>query len=150
MTNIVIPDYAAVMIDAFEKLNSEDASETDIYIQNVYATLYAFRNDPRASVGLLRTALVNTRRLNKALQDMLHNMNKFFAEALAAGFLQWDPAGTSGQLCGRNRMEEVSYSEKHRTTFYIYKMDIKKCLREIRDDEAFIMKRTGTVEDAGR
>ncbi len=23
------------MIDAFEKLNSEDASETDIYIQNV-------------------------------------------------------------------------------------------------------------------
>ena len=64
VTNIVIPDYAAVMIDAFEKLNSEDASETDIYIQNVYATLYAFRNDPRASVGLLRTALVNTRRLN--------------------------------------------------------------------------------------
>ena len=49
VTNIVIPDYAAVMIDAFEKLNSEDASETDIYIQNVYATLYAFRNDPRAS-----------------------------------------------------------------------------------------------------
>ena len=82
VTNIVIPDYAAVMIDAFEKLNSEDASETDIYIQNVYATLYAFRNDPRASIGLLRTALVNTRRLNKALQDMLHNMNKFFAKLL--------------------------------------------------------------------
>ena len=27
VTNIVIPDYAAVMIDAFEKLNSEDASD---------------------------------------------------------------------------------------------------------------------------
>ena len=111
MTNIVIPDYAAVMIDAFEKLNSEDASETDIYIQNVYATLYAFRNDPRASIGLLRTALVNTRRLNKALQDMLHNMNKFFCKTFTAGFVQRDFKRASGQLCGRDRVEEVSYSE---------------------------------------
>ena len=31
---------------------------------------------------MLRTALVNTRRLNKALQDMLHNMDKFFARLL--------------------------------------------------------------------
>lgn len=110
VTNIVIPDYAAVMIDAFEKLNSEDASETDIYIQNVYATLYAFRNDPRASIGLLRTALVNTRRLNKALQDMLHNMNKFL-QNFTAGFVQRDFKRASGQLCGRDRVEEVSYSE---------------------------------------
>lgn len=73
-TNIVIPDYAAVMIGAFERLTSEDMEETEIYIQNVYATLYSFRNDPRINLNMLRTALVNTRRLNKALQDMLHNM----------------------------------------------------------------------------
>lgn len=139
VTNIVIPDYAAVMIDAFEKLNSEDASETDIYIQNVYATLYAFRNDPRASVGLLRTALVNTRRLNKALQDMLHNMNKFFAK-----LLQQD--SYSGILREHldSYVEEIVWKKYHilktSDNFYIYKMDIKKCLREIRDDEAFIMK----------
>ena len=138
-TNIVIPDYAAVMIDAFEKLNSEDASETDIYIQNVYATLYAFRNDPRASIGLLRTALVNTRRLNKALQDMLHNMNKFFAK-----LLQQD--SYSGILREHldSYVEEIVWKKYHilktSDNFYIYKMDIKKCLREIRDDEAFIMK----------
>ena len=139
VTKIVIPDYAAVMIDAFEKLNSEDASETDIYIQNVYATLYAFRNDPRASVGLLRTALVNTRRLNKALQDMLHNMNKFFAK-----LLQQD--SYSGILREHldSYVEEIVWKKYHilktSDNFYIYKMDIKKCLREIRDDEAFIMK----------
>ena len=139
VTNIVIPDYAAVMIDAFEKLNSEDASETDIYIQNVYATLYAFRNDPRASIGLLRTALVNTRRLNKALQDMLHNMNKFFAK-----LLQQD--SYSGILREHldSYVEEIVWKKYHilktSDNFYIYKMDIKKCLREIRDDETFIMK----------
>ena len=133
VTNIVIPDYAAVMIDAFEKLNSEDASETDIYIQNVYATLYAFRNDPRASVGLLRTALVNTRRLNKALQDMLHNMNKFFAK-----LLQQD--SYSGILREHldSYVEEIVWKKYHilktSDNFYIYKMDIKKCLREILDD----------------
>ena len=64
MTNIVIPDYSAIFIDAFERLSSEDMEETDIYIQNVYATLFSFQNDARANLGMLRTALVNTRRLN--------------------------------------------------------------------------------------
>ena len=137
VTNIVIPDYAAVMIDAFEKLNSEDASETDIYIQNVYATLYAFRNDPRASIGLLRTALVNTRRLNKALQDMLHNMNKFFAK-----LLQQD--SYSGILREHldSYVEEIVWKKYHilktSDNFYIYKMDIKKCLREMRENDEWI------------
>ena len=82
VTNIVIPDYSAVFIDGFERLNSDEMEETDIYIQNVYATLFSFQNDPRTSLGMLRTALVNTRRLNKALQDMLHNMDKFFGRLL--------------------------------------------------------------------
>ena len=71
VTNIVIPDYSAVFIEAFERLDSDEMEETDIYIQNVYATLFSFRNDPRSSLSMLRTALVNTRRLNKALQDLL-------------------------------------------------------------------------------
>ena len=41
-------------------------------------------------------------------------------------------------------MEEIVWKKYHilktSDNFYIYKMDIKKCLREIRDDEAFIMK----------
>ena len=81
-TNIVIPDYAAVMIGAFERLTSEDMEETEIYIQNVYATLYSFRNDPRVNLNMLRTALINTKKLNKALQDMLHNMDRFFERLL--------------------------------------------------------------------
>lgn len=53
--------------------------ETEVYIQNVYGTLFSFRNDSRVNLSMLRTALVNTRRLNKALQDMLHNMDRFLA-----------------------------------------------------------------------
>lgn len=137
VTNIVIPDYAAIFIESFERLYSDDASETDIYIQNVYATLYAFRNDPRASISMLRTALVNTRRLNKALQDMLHNMNKFFAKLLKQD-------SYSGILREHldSYVEEVVWRKYHilktSDNFYIYKMDIKKCLKDIRDDEAFI------------
>ena len=40
VTNIVIPDYAAIFVDAFERLSTEDLEETEIYIQNVYATLF--------------------------------------------------------------------------------------------------------------
>ncbi len=79
---IVIPDYAAVFVDAFARLSGEGEDETQVYIQNVYAILFAFKKDPRSNISLLKTALVNTRKLNKTLQDMLHNMDKFFGSLL--------------------------------------------------------------------
>ncbi len=138
-TNIVIPDYASIFIEAFEKLNSDDVEETDVYIQNVYATLFSFKNDPRANLSMLRTALVNTRRLNKALQDMLHNMDKFFGRLLEQK--------TYSELLKEHLdgyVEEIVKKKYHilktSDNFYIYKMDIKKCLQEIREDEEFILK----------
>lgn len=137
VTNIVIPDYAAVFIDAFEKLSLEDAEETEIYIQNVYATLFSFKNDPRVNLSMLRTALVNTRKLNKALQDMLHNMDKFFGRLLAQK--------TYGELLREHLegyVEEIVRKKYHilktSDNFYIYKTDIKKVLREMRENEEWI------------
>lgn len=137
VTNIVIPDYSAVFIDAFERLDSDEMEETDIYIQNVYATLFSFRNDPRANLGMLRTALVNTRRLNKALQDMLHNMDKFFLRLLdqeTYGELLREHLNGYVEAIVRKKYHILKTSDN----FYIYKMDIKKCLREMREDEAWI------------
>ena len=137
VTNIVIPDYAAIFIEAFEKIDSDDLEETDIYIQNVYATLFSFRNDPRVSLSMLRTALVNTRKLNKALQDMLHNMDKFFGRLLEQE--------SYGELLKEHLdgyVEEIVRKKYHilktSDNFYIYKMDIKKCLREMRENEEWI------------
>ena len=150
-TNIVIPDYAAVMIGAFERLTSEDMEETEIYIQNVYATLYSFRNDPRVNLNMLRTAVVNTRRLNKALQDMLHNMDKFFERLL-------DKENYSDLLKEHldGYVEEVVRKKYHilktSDNFYIYKNDIKRCLQEMREDEEWIEKvreRSSAAGDKG-
>ena len=130
-TNIVIPDYAAIFIDAFERLGSEDMEETEIYIQNVYATLFSFQNDSRVNLSMLRTALVNTRRLNKALQDMLHNMDKFFGRLL-------DQQSYHDLLKEHleGYVEEIVRKKYHilktSDNFYIYKTDIKKCLRDMR------------------
>lgn len=136
-TNIVIPDYSAVFIDAFERLQSEDMEETQVYIQNVYATLFSFKNNPRTDLNMLRTALINTRRLNKALQDMLHNMDKFFARLLEQK--------SYGELLKEHLegyVEEIVRKKYHilktSDNFYIYKMDIKKCIREMREDEEWI------------
>lgn len=136
-TNIVIPDYAAVFIDAFERLSSEDMEETEIYIQNVYATLFSFKNDSRVNLSMLRTALVNTRRLNKVLQDMLHNMDKFFARLLEQkSYSELLKEHLEGYV------EEIVRKKYHilktSDNFYIYKMDIKKCLREMREDGEWI------------
>ena len=136
-TNIVIPDYSAIFIDAFERLTSEDMEETEIYIQNVYATLFSFKNDYRVNLNMLRTALINTRRLNKALQDMLHNMDKFFARLL--------DQKSYGELLHEHLegyVEEIVRRKYHilktSDNFYIYKMDIKKVLRDMREDEEWI------------
>ena len=138
-TNIVIPDYAAVMIEAFEKLADEPLDDTDLYIQNVYATLFSFKNDHRMNLAMLKTALVNTRKLNKALQDMLHNMDKFFARLLEQQFY--------GDLLKEHLdgyVEEIVRKKYHilktSDNFYIYKTDIKECLRQMRDDEEWIEK----------
>ncbi len=136
-TNIVIPDYAAVMIESFDKLANEPQEDTQVYIQNVYATLFSFRRDSRMNMAMLQTALVNTRKLNKALQDMLHNMDKFFEKLLHAK--------TYGELLREHLdgyVEEVVRKKYHilktSDNFYIYKMDIKRCLKEMRDDEQWL------------
>lgn len=147
-TNIVIPDYAAVMIGAFERLTSEDMEETEIYIQNVYATLYSFRNDPRVNLNMLRTALVNTRRLNKVLQDMLHNMDKFFER-----LLEKENYGDLLREHMDGYVEEVVRKKYHilktSDNFYIYKTDIKRCLQEMREDEEWIERVRGRSKAAG-
>lgn len=152
VTNIVIPDYSAVFVDAFERLYSENTEETEVYIQNVYAALFSFKNDSRVNLSMLRTALVNTRRLNKALQDMLHNMDKFFSRLLAQK--------TYGELLKEHLegyVDEIVRKKYHilKTTdnFYIYKTDIKKVLREMREDEEWILsvrersRETGDTEE---
>lgn len=136
-TNIVIPDYASIFIEAFENLVNEPQEDTQIYIQNVYATLFSFRQDARMNIAMLKTALVNTRRLNKALQDMLQSMDQFFEKLLQAK--------TYGELLREHLdgyVEEVVKKKYHilktSDNFYIYKMDIKRCLKEMREDEAWL------------
>lgn len=138
-TNIVIPDYAAVMIDAFEQLASQPLEDTEIYIQNVYATLFSFKNDSRLNLAMLKTALVNTKKLNKALQDMLHNMDKFFERLLnQKSYDELLKEHLEGYV------EEVVKRKYHilktSDNFYIYKTDIKRCLKEMREDEEWLEK----------
>ena len=147
-TNIVIPDYAAIFIEAFERLSSEELEDTEVYIQNVYATLFSFRNNPRVNLNMLRTALINTRKLNKALQDMLHNMDKFFERLLNKE--------TYGELLKEHLngyVEEIVKKKYHilktSDNFYIYKMDIKQCLRDMRDDDEWIERIRAKAQNTG-
>lgn len=136
-TNIVIPDYAAVMIEAMEKLTTEEEDATQVYIQNVYAILFSLKHDPRASVSLLDTALINTRKLNKALQDMLHNMDKFFGSLLEQRFY-----GELLQDHLEGYVQEVVKKKYHilktSDNFYIYKADIKRWLGQMREDSQWL------------
>ena len=137
VTNIIIPDYAAIYIEAFERLTSEDMDTTEIYIQNIYAILFSLRNDKRASFNMLKTAFINTRKLNKSLQDMLHNMDKFFT-----GLLE---KNTYGELLREHLdgyVQEIIQRKYHilktSDNFYIYKSDIKSWLREMQQDYIWI------------
>lgn len=135
--HIVIPDYAAVMIEAFFKLTNDEEDETQIYIQNVYAILFSLQNDKRAGVSLLNTAYVNTKKLNKTLQDMLHNMDKFFSSLLEQK--------AYGELLKEHLegyVEEIVKKKYHilktSDNFYLYKNDIKGWLAGMRDDTEWL------------
>lgn len=135
--NIVIPDYAAVMIEAFARLTDDEQDETQIYIQNIYAILFSLKNDPRAGAGLLTTALVNTKKLNKRLQDMLHNMDQFFASLLEqkgyAALLKDHLEGYVEEIVNRKY-----HILKTSDNFYLYKTDIKGWLGLMREDRAWL------------
>lgn len=137
VTNIIIPDYAAIMIEAFERLTHGEEEEAQVYIQNIYAILFSYLNDSKAQSSLLKTAAVNTKKLNKTLQDMLHNMNRFFNSLLEkntyADLLREHLDGYVEEIV-RKKYHILKTSDN----FYQYKNDIKDCLTimEQRENEA--------------
>ena len=136
-TNIVIPDYAAILIEAFEKLTTEDIDEAEVYIYSIYATLSSFRTDPRMNLGMLRSALANTKKLNKTLQDMLHNMDRFFERLLdKESYSELLEEHLDGYV--EDIVKKKYHILKTSDNFYLYKMDIKKVLQEMREDDRWI------------
>ena len=132
-TNIIIPDYAAVFLTAFEELVNPSTDDTEIYIQNVYATLFSFWHDKKMNLAMLKTALVNTKKLNKALQDMLHNMDHFFSRLLKQkSYEEVLAEHLEGYV--EEIVEKKYHILKTNDNFYLYKNDIKRCLREMRED----------------
>ena len=132
-TNIIIPDYAAVFLTAFEELVNPSTDDTEIYIQNVYATLFSFWHDKKMNLAMLKTALINTKKLNKALQDMLHNMDHFFSRLLKQkSYEEVLAEHLEGYV--EEIVEKKYHILKTNDNFYLYKNDIKRCLREMRED----------------
>lgn len=146
-TNIVIPDYASAFIDVFKKLSNPDSRETDIYIQNIYTNIYSFYHDNKAGIELLKTAMVNTTRLNRALQDMLHNMDEFFESLLNKENYE-DLLEEHLDIYVEAIVNKKYSLLKTSDNFYIYKNDIKKLLRAIQEDEhrLYILKQKAMAE----
>ena len=136
-TNIVIPDYAAIFIEAFEKLTTEDIDEAEVYIYSIYATLSSFKADKRMNLGMLRSALANTKKLNKTLQDMLHNMDRFFERLLDKDSYE-DLLKEHLDGYVQDIVKKKYHILKTSDNFYLYKMDIKKVLEDMREDYEWI------------
>lgn len=133
-TNIIIPDYSSMFIEVFKRLLNPDSSETDLYIQNVYTNIYSFYHDGKAGLELLKSAMINTTRLNRSLQDMLHNMDRFFATLLEKE--NYEDLLKEHLTVYVDTIINKKYSLlKTNDNFYIYKNDIKKLLRLIQEDE---------------
>ena len=134
-TNIIIPDYSSLFIETIKRLSNPDSEEQDLYIQNVYTSIYSFYYDTKAGIELLKAAMINTTKLNRSLQDMLHNMDQFFGALLEKDNYE------DLLLEHLNGYVETIVNKKYSLlktsdNFYIYKNDIKKLLRAIVEDES--------------
>lgn len=133
-TNVILPDYSSLFIEVFKRLLNPEESDADLYIQNIYTNIYSFYHDSKAGLELLRTAMVNTTRLNRSLQDMLHNMDRFFSTLLEKD--SYEALLAEHLTVYVETIVNKKYSMlKTSDNFYIYKNDIKKFLRLIQEDE---------------
>jgi len=141
-TNITIPDYAAIFIEAFIKLDNPEDQEADIEIQNIYSNLYSFYNDKKLGIEMLNSAKQNATKLNRSLQNMLHNMDRFF-ESLLAKTTYEDVLTEHLEVFVETEVNKKYGLLKTSDNFYKYKNDIKDLLRQLQEDEnrLYVLKR---------
>ncbi len=147
-TNITIPDYAAIFIEAFVKLDNPEEQEADIEIQNIYSNLYSFYNDKKLGIEMLNSAKLNATKLNRSLQIMLHNMDRFFESLL--GKTTYEEVLTEHlEVFVETEVNKKYGLLKTSDNFYKYKNDIKDLLRQLQEDESrlYILKRKTLSEN---
>ena len=133
-SNIILPEYASIFIETFQRLCNPDEDEQDLYIQNIYTNIYSFYYDTKAGMELLKAAMINTTRLNRSLQDLLHNMDQFFGALLEKDNYE-DLLKEHLNVYVETIVNKKYSLLKTSDNFYIYKNDIKKLLRIITEDE---------------
>jgi len=147
-TNITIPDYAAIFIEAFIKLDNPEDQEADIEIQNIYSNLYSFYNDKKLGIEMLSSAKQNATKLNRTFQNMLHNMDRFF-ESLLAKTTYEDVLTEHLEVFVETEVNKKYGLLKTSDNFYKYKNDIKDLLCQLQEDESrlYILKRKTLSEN---
>lgn len=146
-TNIVIPEYAAVFIEAFLKLDHPDDQEADIEIQNIFSNLYSFYHDTKLGIELLSSAKQNASKLNRSLQNMLHNMDRFF-ETLLEKTTYEEVLAEHLEVFVETEVNRKYGLLKTSDNFYKYKNDIKDLLIQLQQDEnrLYLLKRKMMAE----
>jgi len=150
-TNLVIPDYAATLIEAFLNLNNPNDQETDIEIQNIFSNLYSFYNDKKLGIEMLGSARQNATKLNRSLQNMLHNMDRFF-ESLLEKTTYEEVLSEHLDVFVETEINRKYGLLKTSDNFYKYKNDIKDLLYLLQQDNSrlYLLKRKILAENPNR
>lgn len=155
-TNIAIPEYSAMFIDVFNRINHPEDNEADLYIQNVYTNIYSFYHDEKAGIEILMAAKTNISRVNRALQNLLHNMDEFFGTLLRQNSYE-TLLSQHLEVFVEDSVHKKYSLLKTGDNFYIFKNDIKTLLKKIREDESRLslvrerlVKDGRTIEEADR
>lgn len=133
-TNIVIPEYASMFIQVFYQLEHPEENETDLFIQNVYTNIYSFYYDKKAGIEILKAAKMNISHLNRALQNILHNMDQFFTGLLTKENYE-ELLVEHLEVFVEDTIHKKYNMLKTSDNFYIYKNDIQILLKRIYEDE---------------
>lgn len=150
-TNLVIPDYAATLIESFIYLNNPNDQETDIEIQNIFSNLYSFYNDKKLGIEMLGSAKQNATKLNRSLQNMLHNMDRFFESLLEKNTYE-EVLTEHLEVFVETEINRKYGLLKTSDNFYKYKNDIKDLLHLLQKDESrlYLLKRKILLENPNR
>jgi hypothetical protein len=126
-----MPPYASALLETINEIINPDNSKTDNCVINIYLNLKGILTEGNNEYMFLENAYDGTVKLNRLLQDIIHNMKLHFNSLLKQ-------ASIAGVLVEhfneyeRNIIDKSYHPLKTENNAFKYRTEIQKIIRELR------------------
>lgn len=133
-TFILIPQHSDALIDTIKKILYPEEYETDSCVSNIYINLKSIFTEDRYKEMFLENAKISSEKLNRLLQNILHNMKGSFDNLLKQETIP-DLFKEHLQNYAENIIDKSYHRLKTEDNLYKFRIEILRMVNELLDNE---------------